>query len=282
MIKIEEIEILDESFINKIENFASPERFQFYFFFNAVNMVNYGHTSFYDCFILKNGKTTKIIGLFIDFNYYLYGKDWTQEELKIVRDRIDFKSFPNEFHFVGTYELINQLFEKTDIKTNDFKNRIFYKITDKIKPSNTLLILYPTLTDLDELAQLCMEAHREEYKELSVRPLEDFINTARNQISKSSIVINKNGAEITGFCTAMYVESDEPMIGTLYVREKYRNKGIGKSLLNYLTSELMTKAKACYLMTERDNKSANKVMESIGFNNIYEHLDKTITAPKNM
>ena len=156
MIKIEEIEILDESFINKVEKFASAERFQLFFFFNAVNMVNYGHTSFYDCFILKNGKSTKIIGLFIDSTYYLYGKDWTQEELNKVRDRIDFKSFPNGFHFVGTYDLINQLFEKTDIETNDFKDRFFYKITDKIKPSNTLPILYPTLSDLDELAQLCM------------------------------------------------------------------------------------------------------------------------------
>ena len=134
------------------------------------------------------------------------------------------------------------------------------------------------MSDLDELSALCMEAHRNEYKELSVRPLEDFIETTKNHISKSSIVINKKGSEITGFCTAMHTESDEPMIGTLYVRDKFWNDWIGKSLVSYLTSELMKKAKACYLMTERHNTSANKVMDTVGFNKIYEHMDKIITS----
>jgi N-acetylglutamate synthase-like GNAT family acetyltransferase len=278
MIVIEEIERLDQSFINKVEDFASQEPFQLFYFFNGVNMVNFNHTSFYDSFILKNGNITKIIGLFIDSTYYVYGKNWTEEELSRVRDRIDFESFPNGFHFVGTYDLINELLEKVEIKTIDFKDRFFYKISKKIKASKTLPIMYPKLTDLDELAALCMKAHRNEYKELSVRPLEDFIEITKNHISKSSIVINKKGSEITGFCTAMHTESDEPMIGTLYVQDKFRNGGIGKSLLSYLTSELLIKAKACYLMTERHNKSANKVMETVGFNKIYEHMDKIITA----
>lgn len=278
MIEIEEIERLDPDFIDRVEDFASEEPFQLFYLFTGINMVNLDNTNFYDCFFLKNGKTIKIIGLLLDSTYYFYGKDWTEAELEKLIERIDFQSFPHGFHFVGTHDLINQLMAKTNIKTSDFKDRFFFKISDKIKSSNTVPIIKPKLSELSDLAALCMEAHREEYKELSIRPIEDFVNMARNQISNSNILVNKKGTEITGFCTAMHTDSDEPMIGTLYVREKFRNCGIGKSLLLNITSELMQKAKACYLVTERSNKSAIKVIESIGYSNIYEHMDKIITV----
>jgi ribosomal protein S18 acetylase RimI-like enzyme len=277
MCKIEEFDFLDANFIGQVSDFAKAEPFQLFYFYNAINMVNHEGMDFYDAFILTNSNC-KIIGLCIDGGYYFYGQNWTETELEIIRRRVNFNTFPNGFHFVGTNSLINDIFNGVEIKTVDFKDRYFYKIDSITVTSYTPhIITEPNESDIEELAIITQESHKEEYKELSQRTLEEFVVQVRELISNSDIFINRNDKEITGFCTAMYTKSDSPMIGTLFIKEKYRNKGIGKALLSFVTKKLMMeKANSCYLVTERNNVSANKVIESIGYIKIYEHMDKII------
>lgn len=274
---IEEFDFLDDNFIGQMNDFAKSEPFQLFYLYNAVNMVNHEGTNFYDAFVLTNN-TCKIISLCIDSGYYFYGKNWTETEIELIRKRINFETFPNGFHFVGTTDLVNRLFEDTEIQTVDFKDRYFYKID--LNPTiddSSYVITEPNKNDIEKLGKITQKSHREEYKELSIKTLEEFVDQVQELISKSNIFINKNDNEITGFCTVMYTESDSPMIGTLYIKEEYRNKGIGKVLLSFATKKLMKeKANACYLVTEKNNISANKVIESVGYKKIYEHMDKII------
>lgn len=274
--EIVEFDFLNDNFIEHVNDFSKSEPFQLFYLYIAINMVNNEGENFYDAFVLTNN-TCKIIGLCIDSGYYFYGKNWTETEIKIIRKRVNFVTFTNGFHFVGTTGLVNDIFNDNKTQTVDFKDRYFYKInSNPTIDESPYVIIEPNKSDIQKLAELIQESHKEEYKELSVRTLVESIEQAQELVSKSNIFINKKNNEITGFCSVMYTESDSPLIGTLYIKEEYRNKGIGKALLSFAAEKLMKeKANACYLVTERNNISANKVIQSVGFKKIYENIDKT-------
>ena len=272
---------LDNDFINRINNFSRNEPFELFYLFNGVNMANFGQVNFYNAFIISDGNC-EIIGFLIEGNFYLYGKNWKDEHLMQLKKIIDFKSFPINFHFVGTYDLINNLFTTLEISYEVFKDRFFYKITpsSQHKISNDYEISIPTIKNLESISTLFQKAHTDEYKGLIKRESEEFRQMAKQQILSSDIYIIKQERDIAGFCTTMHTDSPEPLIGNIYIKDEYRNLGLGKKLLYKVIEKLNKKYKSTYLVTERDNVAANKLFKSIGFFKIYEHLD-IITVANN-
>jgi predicted GNAT family acetyltransferase len=233
--------------------------------------------SFNDAFIWECNECM-VIGFQIGNTFYLYGKNWSEIDLEVIRNRINVEAFSEGFRFAGTLSLITDIFAQTEVRTSVFKNRIFYKITERLpgELTNSDLITRPTENDIEELAKLYQEYFKEEYKGLNDKKIEETLESIRSMISEKEIYISKNYNGITGLCTTMYSKSDQPMIGTVFVKDKYRGKGIGKALVGFVTQKLLSTAKLCYLMTEKENIAANKVMNSVGYLKIYEHTERVI------
>lgn len=275
----------NENIIGFVEYFnkliVEENRFNYYFLEHSLNSVLNGSVNYYDAWIYKN-ENTWICGLWIDGNYYLYGKNWEKSDVKKIVDNIDFSIFQKGFHFVGDYKLVNEIFNINKIDTKDFKNRYFYQLKSK----NDLIIDYkhqieiPKESDIPELAEMYQQYFKEEYKGTNNKTLNEMETSIIKMIEDGKIYINKIETEVSGFCSTMLMFSNSPvyLIGTLYVKKKFRNKNIAKSLLSVTTEKLLEKAKTCYLMTEMENEPSNKVVEKIGFKNINCHVDKTITG----
>lgn len=279
---VKEYNILHDEFIDKINEFAKEEPFQLYYLFTAVEIAHYDSTPFYDAFVLEK-EECQIIGLRLRDIYYFYGKNWTKIDLDVIKNRINFKALPKGFHIAGTLNLISEILNKVEINTATFKNRFFYKITSnpKVVLNSSHLISEPEGKDVKELAGLYQEYFKEEYNGLNNKTIEETTEAMRKIISEFEIYIVKNQNEIMGFCTTMFSDSDQPMIGTLFVRKKNRNEGIGKTLIHYVTRKLMVSARVCYLMTDKGKIEANKIMKSIGYFRIYEHTDRIIAGSIN-
>lgn len=273
----------DENIIDFVKDFdkliVEENRFKYYFLFHSLNSVLHGPVNYYDAWIYKK-QNTWISGLWIDGHYYFYGKNWKKSDIAKVVDHIDFSIFQNGFHFAGDYKLVNEIFNIYTLDNKDFKNRYFYQLTSK----HNLIINYthrieiPKESDIQELAEMYKQYFEEEYKGTNNKTLNEMKSSIIKLIEEESIYINRLDSEIAGFCTTMFTNSPEPLIGTLFVQEKFRNKNIAKSLLSLTTEKLLEQAKTCYLMTDMENEPSNKVVEEVGFRNIYNHTDKIITG----
>ena len=86
-----------------------------------------------------------------------------------------------------------------------------------------------------------------------------------------------------GYCTGLIIKSicykNKRMdIETLFVKEEYRQKGIGKELLKFMEKEaLLRDIKHFHIITNNDNVNAIKLYENMNYKKTGEILlDKTI------
>ncbi len=132
-----------------------------------------------------------------------------------------------------------------------------------------------TINDLDELFFL---------NEL-------FENTTTKQLMEKSILENQNEiiciAFIDGvacaYATAIIIssmcyENSRADIETLFVRQEYRNQGIGEALIKCLEDELLSRGIVHFhLTTHSGNNVALSLYKKIGYKNTGELLlDKTV------
>ena len=83
--------------------------------------------------------------------------------------------------------------------------------------------------------------------------------------SHAFIVVAEENGEIAGYCIFYYV-LDEGEIARIGVSEKYRRKGIGKKILDYVTAECGTLGVERLLLDVREsNKGARDFYKSYGF-----------------
>ena len=275
--KIKEFNSLKENYIRQLNDFANPEPFHLFYLFNMIQTIKENGEKIDEAFILSNNDC-KIVNLCFNGHYCFYGKNWTKTEIEYIRKRVNFDTIPENFHFVGTKGLIVDIFKGLKINTVDFKDRYFYKFdNNSINYNPAIVITRPNKNDIKELSELIQLSHIEEYQEhcdIEINPL-DYLFEAIQYVSESKIIINKNSNKITGFYTFSKSQIDFPLIGTLYIKKDYRNKGIGKELLRFATEILIKEqGNACFVATEKKNFSANKVMENVGYKKIYEHIDK--------
>ncbi|WP_298999066.1 GNAT family N-acetyltransferase [uncultured Tenacibaculum sp.] len=276
---ITDYKILDNNFIRKIEEFTNGELFQLFYLFTGVNMVNYGSLKLKNAFILDDGKS-EIIGVLTESSFYLYGKNWNKSTLEKITKKINFKSFPEGFFFLGNERFISDLFDFAKIKLEVFKNRSFYKLSKQENSGfeNKNEIDSPSINETIEITHLYQQYYVEEYNGQNNKEFNETKEKVMELIKEENIVVSRNQDEITGFCTFMHKETDSPMIGTVFVSSEFRNNGIGKSLIDFVSKDLLKSSDFVYLMTTKENIESNKMVESVGYKKVYDHTSRIITV----
>ena len=272
------------NFINDLQELIKNENpFKYFHLFNVINKVISKSIICYDAWIFKTENEGWIIGFWVDGHYFIYGKNWCENDINDIIEKIDFSIFKPGFHFLGGRNLIEKICELGETNLEDFKNRYFYQISSKKNAyiSHKQKIRVPSKDDIIELTRMHCDYFEEEYEGKNNKDFDLMKEKVISIIKDNSIFISKNENEISGYCTTLYSKSDAPLIGNLFVKKKFRNNGIGKILLNFTTNKLLTNAEICYMVTEMENKAMNKVAESIGFVKIYDYSDKIITDANN-
>ena len=118
-----------------------------------------------------------------------------------------------------------------------------------------------------------------------------FENKTTIELLKKSLVENNRevvciafvDGTAAGYCTGLIVESmcysqNRADIESLYVRDEYRNQGVGRALMTCLEEALAARG-ICHfhIVTRKDNKGSSALYTSLGYNVTGEILfDKTI------
>lgn len=275
---IQEFEILDQDFIQRAQQLIGDDFIQHYNLVDAVNNTMNGFIEFYDAFIIAEDNDSWIIGLWVDGNYLLYGKNFTENQLKVLLKRIDLTTYQNGFHFLGTKELIERIVSSTEIKFSTFKKRLLY-VCEKVNYYNQnplQTIGYSEIKDAEELSQMTCDFFEDEYKGKNNKDYDKILPEVNYQIEQKALWNLKVENELKSMCSVIKTGANVPIIGSFFTKRQARNLGFGQSLLFKVTDELLKSNNQCWLLADEENLESIKIFEKIGYKNVYKTLDVII------
>jgi len=135
-------------------------------------------------------------------------------------------------------------------------------------------------TDYNEFIEMVNSLYDEdpEGQPINYSKVEATINEYKKNPQKVKIIILLKNSDIIGYSILVYFWSNEYggnilFIDELYIKKKFRNKGIGSYFLSYI--EKMDDIVAIQLETTPSNKRVNKYYKRLGFKNVENmHLIK--------
>lgn len=196
---------------------------------------------------------------------FLYGNN-NDELLTELSNRINLNQFPG-YEIMGEFNIVYGLLKKQNINNYSIiKDRLFYQLkqTGQLLPKleNTL----PEIEDVEELTHMMLAYYHEEYNGTRDKEYEQIYASIQGSILADKIHVFKEENIIKAFCTV-----GNPDIGIIFTKPEFRNNKIGKRLLSTCSSLLFDLNDTCYLMTDLNNQSSNKMTKDIGYEEIYKH-----------
>ncbi|MFC4634644.1 GNAT family N-acetyltransferase [Dokdonia ponticola] len=238
-----------------------------------------GYSEFYNCWIYEEADRW-CVGFWISGNYFFNSKNLTKEDVKNIKDKIDFKQFKKDgFHFIGNTQLIDKLSDHNSSFTlESFKERYFYSLKEiHLKSKFSKEVNLASQEDIQEIATLYQQYYQEEYNGNNNKELTKTLENFESLQLRKLIYSLKENDKVIGFCTIMTFLSPKPnMIGTIFIDVNFRNNGNGRHLLSFVVGEILKQNDELFLMTTKENISLNRMVESIGFRKCYEHSDRII------
>lgn len=272
-------EELNSSFVIEIQNLNGFRTLDFYYIIEAYGRIMSGYTEYYDAWIY-NTEESWCVGLWISGNYLFNSQNLNESDLQLINERINFNLFNQDgFHFAGNTSLIDSLAEINEsFSLEKFKERYFY-VAKKIDFESEIDAKISLLTEdeIEESAILYQQYYVEEYNGKNNKSIEEVISNINSLISRGLIYKLKAENQIIGFCTKMSFLSESPnMIGTIFIKDSYRNKKYAQFLLSKISKDMLITNEEVYLMTTKENIASNKMVENIGYYKKYEHSDRII------
>ena len=139
-----------------------------------------------------------------------------------------------------------------------------------------------TLNDISTLADLSLLMNQTQGD--NTRPDESIIKEHWNDID---IYVAEQDNEIIGFVSGQssflfYMGFDRFFINSLFIREDYRGQGRGKKLLCFLIETKIDEGHELFdIQVLKDNETANKLYESLGFQNKPNHYNRLFLLKDN-
>lgn len=258
-------------FIIEVDKIIGGKYFEHYFLIDAVSRIGHYQQEYYDSFIIGDSKNW-ILGFWFNGNYFVYGNDWTENQLNELKDRINFEVYQKGFHFNGTANLITELME--NINYSIFKERLYYSNNKVVKVSKQENITeLASLEYLDEVTQMICEYFEDEYHGKNNKDFSKMRKETESSIKKNSIWILKNEDVIVSMCSIISTPFNFPIIGSFFTKRENRNKGFGTKLMQDVTEFLKDKFDMVNLLAEKNNIESNIVFEKLNYKIVYKTND---------
>ncbi len=134
------------------------------------------------------------------------------------------------------------------------------------------MITFITEADKIECCKMVEEFYQTSAVDHSI-PSEYINNTVEFALSDNpynKILICQHDNKYAGYCQLSFTYSGEVgglvvLIEELYIRDEFKGKGLGTSLLKFIRNEYDGKAKRYRLEVTQDNANAIKLYERLGF-----------------
>lgn len=284
---IEEIEYntLDENFQSDVKELIGENYINFFYLIKNIEFVIRQRLQFHDAWLMKSGNNNWIFGFSANGQYHLYGLNWTESLINKCFERMPFSKFPNNFEINGNQEIIEKIVGKaTEYQFVSERNRYFYEVTKDtfVKHNSTEKIRLATLSDLTELTKMTLLFFEEEYYGKNNKEYEKTEIIIKNHIiDKTYYVLESTSGTLIGFCSIMETNTQNLMIGTVFIKRKFRNKNKGIEILNYVTEKILMNCDFCWLMTTQENIISSKMVEKNGYYKRFNFASKKIIKVAN-
>lgn len=265
-------------FIGEIKGLIGEQFFEHYYLINAINEILNKNSNSYEAYIIWNNSNSWIIGLRVDGNYLIYGKNWNTNLIQQTISRIDFDMYQPNYHFSGTNKLVTEILKSADRDLKVFKDRIFYacsKLNDSFENKKFENLICDKI-DLEEIAQMLCDYFEEEYKGENNKEFSLMLRQVSKQIENKALWNLKFNGEIKSICSIIETSKGNPIIGSFFTKKDERSKGYGSSLVKFVTSFLLNNTDEVWLISDKSSIASNRVFKKIGYLPAYESIDVLI------
>ena len=275
MTKYKSYDVLNESFIEDVKSLVKEEFFNHYYLINIIGEVFNRRAQFNDAFTFTSSENSWIIGFSAFGEFLLYGKNWNDEQVDLVSKKIKQSNLENGFHLAGTFALLQELKSKILIKTEIFKERIFYSCDTLVKSQDktNANVGSGEMKYHTEITQMVCDYFEHEYKGQNPKEFSQMLPQTLNQIQNGTIWQITTPEGIVGFCSIIETSVGLPIIGSFFIKEMQRNQGLGKMLLEEVTQNLLNDFEEVWLMSDKSDIPSNKIFVKLGFKPVYETGD---------
>jgi hypothetical protein len=275
---IEEFTEVNIEFVSKIKSLVGEQFFEHYYLINAINEVLEGNIISYEAYYLFNDNNSWIIGIRINGNYLIYGKNWDENLIEQTISKINFPMFQTNYHFSGTNSLVTEILKSSNRKLEIFKDRIFYSssklnLFDEQESFEKLLC---DKNDIEELAEMVCEYFEDEYNGKNNKDFDAVLLQVEKQIENNTLWNLKHNGKIKSICSIIQTSNGTPIIGSFFTKRNERNLGYGTALIRTVTNNLLKITNEVWLISDKESIVSNKVFNNIGYKPIYETTDVLI------
>ncbi|GAB2690577.1 hypothetical protein GCM10027037_12050 [Mucilaginibacter koreensis] len=264
-----------QDFFNENKTVVYKNRLAHYHLIQYFDELNAGRQSVYQAYNIVDDDGGNVIAVWGDSVYYLYALKWSDTILDGLLTKIDVAKYTKRFSFCGTDKLILELFGKSGVAYEIFKQRVLFEckqVKPLTKPCNGAAFFSLT-ADLDTVAEM---TYRYGVEEWGVREGRD-LNHAR-QLSYQSILQEtschwESAGKITTIASVLDSDTELPIIGSLYTNPQDRGKGYAKCLVHEITRQITTNGDGkCGIVSDASDPVTNRMFQEIGFEEISRYI----------
>lgn len=266
--------------LNQIDKLVKEDKFQHYFLYQHIQRT-YDEDHEISSKWLKQDDDGWILGFCANYNYNIYGQNYSEKLFNSVKNELDFTKLPDKICFSGDKELIAGIIEANENTSFEiYKERYFYEINaDQFIPfeNGNVTIRLANQRDLTILTELTCKFFEEEYKGKNNKSIIETRLQMQSSIDNDKIIVVEQANKVCGYCSRMDTMFGGEMIGTVFVDRHYRNRDYGKSLVSSMTKTILSNNKKCWLMTDVTNNASNHIITALGYKKIFHYTSGEMT-----
>lgn len=264
-----------QDFFNDNKAVIYKNRLAHYHLIKYFDELNAGNQSIYQAYNIMDRDGGNVIAVWGDSVYYLYGLKWSEAIIDGLLSKIEIDKYTKRFSFCGTHKLVLELFNKSGVEYQVYKERVLYecKSVDALNRQCYGSAFFSSLHNLETIAEM---TYRYGIEEWGVREGRD-LNHAR-QISYQSILQEtschwESDGKIVVIATILDYDTELPIIGNLYTNPHERGNGYGKCLVHEITRQLTRNGNdKCGIVSDASDPITNRMFREIGYEEISRYI----------
>lgn len=273
MFKIVEYSTVQD-FFNANKKYIYENRLAHYHLIKYFDQLNSGEQSIYQFYNITDNDGGNAIAVWGDSVYYLYALKWSDAIIDGLLNKIDISKYTKRFSFCGTNQLVINLFDKSGVAYQIFKERLLYECKSVAPLSKQCSgdALFSTTDDLDIVAEMTYRYGVEEWGEREGRDLNHARQLSYQSILQETSCHWESNNKITTIASLLDYETELPIIGSLYTNPDDRGKGYAKCLVHEITRQITNGDGRCGIVSDASDPITNRMFKEIGFEEISRYI----------
>lgn len=263
-----------QNFFNENKKVIYKNRLAHYHLIQYFAALNSGEQTIYQAYNVIDDDGGNVIAVWGDSVYYLYASKWSDSIIDGLLTKIEITKYTKRFSFSGTSQLIIDLFNKSGVEYEIYKERFLYECSQVIpltRACNGSAYLSSS-DDIDTIAEMTYQYGLAEWGEREGRDLNHAQLISLQSISQRTSCHWEANDKIVTIASILDSDTELPIIGSLYTNPEDRGKGYAKCLVHEITSQIITGKKRCGIVSDASDPITNRMFREVGFGEISRYV----------